>query len=179
MIGPNADSARNLFGDYSYAAHVEALLEMRDSDNVFNVPIPDDLDLELDVIGDRTVRSALHQALPRAIVHHARGCPVVEPDRSGFADAVRIATEADVAIMVMGDKAGLTRDLTSGESRDRSSLDLPGVQEELVEAVLATGTPVVLVLVAGRPCGSAGTPRALRRRDRCMAAGRRRRRGDR
>ncbi len=96
VIGPNADEARNLFGDYSYAAHVEALLEMRDSDNVFHVPLPDDLDLDLDVVGDRTVRSALHQALPRAIIHHARGCPVVEPDRSGFADAVRLATEADV-----------------------------------------------------------------------------------
>ena len=56
--------------------------------------------------------------------------------------------------MVMGDKAGLTIDSTCGESRDRASLDLPGVQEDLVRAVLATGTPVVLVLVAGRPCGS-------------------------
>jgi beta-glucosidase len=55
----------------------------------------------------------------------------------------------------MGDKSGLTEDCTSGEFRDRASLDLPGVQEELVRAVLATGTPVVLVLVAGRPSGSA------------------------
>ena len=56
--------------------------------------------------------------------------------------------------MVMGDKAGLTMDSTCGESRDRASLDLPGAQEDLLRAVLATGTPVVLVLVAGRPCGS-------------------------
>ena len=56
--------------------------------------------------------------------------------------------------MVMGDKAGLTDDCTSGESRDVASLDLPGVQEELVHAVLDTGTPVVLVLVAGRPSAS-------------------------
>jgi beta-glucosidase len=56
--------------------------------------------------------------------------------------------------MVMGDKAGLTDDCTSGEARDRASLDLPGVQEDLVRAVVATGTPVVVVLVAGRPCGS-------------------------
>ena len=55
----------------------------------------------------------------------------------------------------MGDKAGLTDDCTTGESRDRASLDLPGVQEDLVRAVVATGTPVVLVLVAGRPIGSA------------------------
>jgi beta-glucosidase len=57
--------------------------------------------------------------------------------------------------MVMGDRAGLTDACTTGESRDRSTLDLPGVQEDLVKAVLATGTPVVLVLVAGRPAGSA------------------------
>jgi beta-glucosidase len=57
--------------------------------------------------------------------------------------------------MVMGDKAGLTDDSTSGESRDVASLDLPGVQEDLVRAVIDTGTPVVLVLVAGRPLASA------------------------
>jgi beta-glucosidase len=56
--------------------------------------------------------------------------------------------------MVMGDKAGLITDCTSGEGRDRLSLDLPGVQDDLVRAVAATGTPVILVLVSGRPCGS-------------------------
>jgi beta-glucosidase len=60
-----------------------------------------------------------------------------------------------VAILVMGDKAGLTEECTSGEGRDRSSLDLPGVQEDLIRAVVETGTPVVLVLVAGRPTASA------------------------
>jgi beta-glucosidase len=59
-----------------------------------------------------------------------------------------------VAVLVMGDKAGLTDDCTSGESRDVASLGLPGVQESLARAVIATGTPVVLVLVAGRPLGS-------------------------
>jgi beta-glucosidase len=59
-----------------------------------------------------------------------------------------------VVVLVLGDKAGLTTECTSGEGRDRSSLDLPGVQEELARAVIATGTPVVTVLVVGRPCGS-------------------------
>jgi beta-glucosidase len=154
VIGPNADVARNLFGDYSYAAHLETLLEMRDSDNVFNVPIPDDFDLDIDVVGDRTVLGAMRDAFPSATIAHVPGCGITDPDRSGFAEAVRLAAAADVVVMVMGDKAGLTLDATSGESRDRSSLDLPGVQEDLVRAVQATGTPVVLVLVAGRPCGS-------------------------
>jgi beta-glucosidase len=52
---------------------------------------------------------------------------------------------------VVGDKAGLTPDCTSGEFRDSAQLTLPGVQQQLVEAILATGTPVVLVLVTGRP----------------------------
>jgi beta-glucosidase len=75
--------------------------------------------------------------------------------RDGFEAAVALAAEADVAVLVMGDKSGLTDDCTSGESRDRASFDLPGVQEDLVRAVLATGTPVVLALVAGRPAASA------------------------
>ncbi len=54
----------------------------------------------------------------------------------------------------MGERSGLTDDCTTGESRDVSSLRLTGVQEDLVHAVAATGTPVVLVLVAGRPVGS-------------------------
>ena len=83
-------------------------------------------------------------------------------DADGFAEAVALAAECDVAVMVMGDKAGLTDDCTSGESRDVASLDLPGVQEELVQAVLDTGTPVVLVLVAGRPIGERGAARTVR-----------------
>jgi beta-xylosidase len=154
VIGPNADNPRNLFGDYSYAAHVETLLEMRDTDNVFHVPIPDDLDLDADVAGERTVFLAIRAAFPTATVRTTPGCTVSGNDRDGFDDAVRLAAESDIAVMVMGDKAGLTMDATCGEGRDRSSLDLPGVQEELLRAVVATGTPVVLVLVAGRPCGS-------------------------
>jgi beta-glucosidase len=88
-------------------------------------------------------------------VSFARGCDTTDPSDAGFAEAVELAAAADVAVMVMGDKSGLTEDCTSGEFRDRASFDLPGLQEELVRAVLATGTPVVLVLVAGRPSASA------------------------
>jgi beta-glucosidase len=90
-----------------------------------------------------------------ARVSFARGCDVADTSDAGFAEAVELAASAGVAVMVMGDKSGLTEDCTSGEFRDRASFDLPGVQEQLVRAVLATGTPVVLVLVAGRPSGSA------------------------
>jgi beta-glucosidase len=153
VIGPNADVARNLYGDYSYPAHVESLREMHRSSNVFDIPIPDDLDLREADVSSPSVLEALRSRFGVA-VRFARGCGVDDDDRSGFAEAVELAAEADVVILVVGDKAGLTDDCTSGESRDRSSLDLPGVQEELARLVLDTGTPVVTVMVVGRPCGS-------------------------
>ncbi|HOC13761.1 MAG TPA: glycoside hydrolase family 3 C-terminal domain-containing protein, partial [Propionicimonas sp.] len=79
------------------------------------------------------------------------GCAVEGADTSGIAAAVATATDADVAIVVVGDQAGLFGRGTVGEGNDTDSLDLPGVQRELVEAVVATGTPVVLVLLTGRP----------------------------
>ena len=155
VIGPNADSARHLFGDYTYPAHVESLAEiLRSGRNVFSMPLDERHELGDPDTDAVTVLAAL-QARFGPSVHHAPGCGVNDDDRGGIADAVELAADADVAVLVMGDKAGLTDDCTSGESRDVSSLDLPGVQEELARAVIATGTPVVLVLVAGRPTGSA------------------------
>ena len=153
VIGPNADDVRNLYGDYSYPSHVESLLEMRTTDNVFDIPIPDDFGVSELTIDAPSIVAALRARFGGA-VRHARGCGVNDDDRSGFAEAVDLAASSDVVVLVVGDKAGLTVDCTSGESRDRSSLDLPGVQEELARAVLDTGTPVVTVLVSGRPCGS-------------------------
>jgi len=155
VIGPNADDLRNLLGDYSYPSHVESLNEMaRSGGNVFSVGLPDRLDFGDPLPAAPTVLDALRARLGDS-VRFARGCEIAGTSRAGFDEAVALAAEADVAILVLGDRSGLTEDCTSGESRDRSSLDLPGVQEQLARAVLATGTPVVLVLVAGRPCGSA------------------------
>ena len=151
VIGPNAASLRNLMGDYSYPAHIEALAETTTL-SVFETAVPDEITLvehSVDMVsildGIRARVSAQTQ------VRYAKGCDVLSQDTSGFDEAVRIARESDVAILVMGDKAGLTADCTTGESRDRAELGLPGVQEDLVRAVLATGTPAVLVLVTGRP----------------------------
>jgi beta-glucosidase len=155
VIGPNADRARHLFGDYTYPASVESLEEvLRSGQNVFSMPL--DAGHRLGDADSRatTVASALRARFgPDA--RYAPGCDVTGEDRAGFAEAVELAAGSDVAVMVMGDKAGLTDDSTSGESRDVSSFHLPGVQEDLVQAVADTGTPVVLVLVAGRPLASA------------------------
>lgn len=72
--------------------------------------------------------------------------PLSTAERAGIDEAVRAATGADVAVVVLGDG-----DRTVGESLSRTSLDLPGRQQELLQAVHATGTPVVLVLINGRP----------------------------
>jgi beta-glucosidase len=155
VIGPNADEVRNLVGDYTYPVHVESLQEMRRSGrNVFGIPIDASHSLDTVELPASTIAGEL-TARFGARVRYAKGCDVNSTSRAGFADAVALAASCDVAVMVMGDKSGLTDDCTSGESRDVSSLDLPGVQEDLVRAVLGTGTPVVLVLVAGRPIGSA------------------------
>jgi beta-xylosidase len=153
VIGPNADAVRNLFGDYSYPAHVESLREMRGADNVFDIPVPDALEIAEVAITAPSILDGLRSRLGDA-VRYAQGCAIDDDDRSGFDEAVEIARQSDAVVLVLGDKAGLTADCTSGESRDRSSLDLPGVQEELARLILDTGTPVITVLVIGRPCGS-------------------------
>lgn len=155
VIGPNADEARHLFGDYTYAAHIELLREaQKGSENVFAIPIDDGFSLKGERPPVPTILDALRQQLGNSVAF-ARGCDVNGTSRDGFPAAVELAAKSDLAVLVMGDKSGLTKDCTSGESNDRVSLDLPGVQEDLVREIVATGTPVVLVLVAGRPTGSA------------------------
>jgi beta-glucosidase len=133
VVGPNADRAEALFGCYSFANHV----------------LSHHPGTELGIAAP-TVLAALRDELGGAVTY-ARGCAVADDDRTGFAEAVAAAAAADVAIVVGGDQAGLFGRGTSGEGCDADSLELPGVQRELVEAVLATGTPVVLVLLTGRP----------------------------
>ncbi len=157
LIGPNAANPRQMLGDYSYATHLESLIEvLKSGRNVFAMPIDRGVHIEADadLAYVHTVHDALISALPEATVTYAEGCSITGDDRGGFAAAVEAAARSDVAVMVMGERSGLTEDCTTGESRDVASLRLTGVQEELVHAVAATGTPVVLVLIAGRPVGS-------------------------
>lgn len=156
VIGPTADDARNLLGDYTHPAHMETLIESRESSEaaIGGMPdIPADLEVETAIAGVPTVLDELRDRFGDR-VRHAAGCGIGDQDRSGFDEATALAAAADIVVLVVGDRSGLVDACTSGEARDRSSLDLPGVQEELAAAVLATGTPVVTVLVSGRPCGS-------------------------
>jgi beta-glucosidase len=151
VIGPNADDTRNLLGDYSYPAHIETLITFKEL-GFSQHPLPDSLKLVDDYASMISVLEAIRRAVSSSTqIGYAKGCDVNSASTEGFAAAVEAARRADVAVVVVGDKAGLTPACTSGEFRDSAQLTLPGVQQQLVEAILATGTPVVLVLVTGRP----------------------------
>lgn len=79
-------------------------------------------------------------------VAHAKGCDVEGVDKNGFDAAMSAARTSDVVIVAIGEKA-----MMSGEAASRAEITLPGVQEDLVEALIATGKPVVVVLMNGRP----------------------------
>ncbi|MBL0199835.1 MAG: glycoside hydrolase family 3 C-terminal domain-containing protein [Chitinophagaceae bacterium] len=77
---------------------------------------------------------------------YAKGCEIEGDDKSGFAEAVEAAKKSDVVILSMGER----RDM-SGEAKSRSNINIPGVQEDLLKELLATGKPLVVLINAGRP----------------------------
>ncbi|BFO19159.1 hypothetical protein SHKM778_55470 [Streptomyces sp. KM77-8] len=98
-----------------------------------------------------TLRDTLTAEFPDADITVARGTGVDDGDLTGLGEAVDAARESDIVIAVLGDRAGLFGRGTSGEGCDADSLALPGAQQQLLDALLDSGTPVVTVLLAGRP----------------------------
>jgi beta-glucosidase len=121
LIGPLADSATDMLGCWSAQG------------------------LPSDVI---TLKTALAQrtAADRMNLLYAEGSRILGNDPSGFDEAVRVARKADVAILALGERGDRT-----GEAASRAHLDLDGQQQKLLEAIHATGTPVIVVLFSGRP----------------------------
>jgi beta-glucosidase len=119
VIGPLADSRSDLLGCWPGQGHAEDVVSMLEG---------------------------LKGKIGPEKIHFAKGCNIQGNDDSGFADAVKLAQESDVAIVVLGESAGM-----SGEAASRVFLGLPGVQEDLLKAVHATGKPIILVLMNGRP----------------------------
>jgi len=101
--------------------------------------------LDKDVITVKTALEARAQQAGGSIVY-AKGTEILGDSEAGFAEAVRAAKSADVAVLAMGESGAM-----SGEAGSRAYLDLPGNQEELLKAVVATGKPVVLLVFSGRP----------------------------
>ena len=77
---------------------------------------------------------------------YPKGCNLNDKDTSGFAEAIKVAMQADVIVVSVGE----LRDM-SGEAKSRSRLQLPGVQHALIERLASTGKPLVVLISAGRP----------------------------
>lgn len=123
VIGPNADDPRNQLGDY------------------ISEEIPQEI---------VTILAGIRKRASGAEVLYVKGCDVMGAKRDEIRAAADAARRSDVAIVVVGENERKKPDATNGEGRDVASLDLTGMQQQLVEAVQATGTPVVVVLVNGR-----------------------------
>ncbi|GHN02740.1 glycosyl hydrolase [Cytophagales bacterium WSM2-2] len=93
-----------------------------------------------------TLLEGIKSKLLDAKITYAKGCNIKDDDTSGFAEAVRTATLSDIVLLAVGEGAQMT-----GEAASRSSLDLPGVQQQLIEEIQKSGKPIVVVLMNGRP----------------------------
>ncbi|MCQ1947645.1 glycoside hydrolase family 3 N-terminal domain-containing protein [Arthrobacter sp. zg-Y1116] len=134
VVGPNADNPMAFLGCYSFPAHVG----VQHPEVAAGIELP-------------TVAAALRGEFPDSAMTVTAGCSVDGPETDGFADALSAAREADVVVAVLGDRSGLFGRGTSGEGCDTESLVLPGVQQQLLDELLDTDKPVVLVLLTGRP----------------------------
>lgn len=134
VIGPNADNPHAVFGCYSFPLHVG----VRYPDLPMGLAMP-------------TLREALAAEFPDAELTYTQGTSVDGGELDGLHDAIEVAARADVVVLALGDRAGLFGRGTSGEGCDAEDLSLPGAQQQLLDAVLATGTPTVVVMLAGRP----------------------------
>ena len=120
VIGPLADDQKNMLGPWSGDGRAE------------------------DVV---TILAGIRAKVgPETQIHYTPGCGITDSTCEGMDEAVRLARQAEVVVVVVGESAEM-----SGEAASRASLDLPGRQLDLVKAVHATGTPTVVVLVNGRP----------------------------
>ncbi len=144
VIGPNADNVYNQLGDYTAPQPAGKVV---------------------------TVLQAIRAAVgPKTIVRYAKGTGILGTSETGFAEALEAVRQSSVAVVVMGgssariystpfaengaarpEMASDTSDMEDGEGYDRATLNLAGVQQQLIEKIVATGKPVVLVLIEGRP----------------------------
>jgi beta-glucosidase len=174
VIGPNADNLRNLFSGYSYIATYEMMYgfmtrsaggpglegvtiseeQIAQSAAIAKMMPTVDQAINMNFPNMQTVYQAICEDFPHAAVNYAKGCDISERDYSGFDEAVKLANDCDVAILVLGGKNGSGAGCTMGENVDASDIGLPGVQEELAKAVAATGKPFVIVHINGRPLSS-------------------------
>jgi len=127
VIGPNANHERNMLGDYT------------------SINVTQDIMTILEGIKSKVGKNAR--------VSYVQGCNVIGDDLNELKQASQAAGQSDVAIVVVGENEWRTpgKKGTVGEGYDAATLELTGMQQELVKAVYNTGTPTIVVLVNGRP----------------------------
>ena len=175
VIGPHADSLRYPVSGYTYPAYIEMMdaARKKNADVTFNGMIDEQakaeaeneapkgpFDTMFEMFDEQDIRKLddmngvlrkLHARSLREVLSerfetvYAEGCDIIDRSEEGFADAVKAAEESDVVVMALGGNCGWVN-VTGGEGKDRQSLELPGVQEKLLETVAATGKLVVIVL---------------------------------
>jgi len=157
VVGPTADDPLALLSGYSFPVHL-IISDMLEETAQVTTPL-----------------QALTHYLGESQVQYAKGCHIIEKrmagapvfpgdssgkpmqqspvstDTSLIPHAVRVANDSDLVVACVGDLAGLFQSGTVGEGSDTDSLNLPGVQQQLLEALVATGKPVVVVMTGGRP----------------------------
>ncbi|MEU2549305.1 glycoside hydrolase family 3 N-terminal domain-containing protein [Streptomyces roseolus] len=134
LIGPTAEAPTAVLGCYSFPVHVGG----QHPDVPLGIELP-------------TLHEALRAEFPTADIVVAPGTGIDDGATDGIPEAVALARDADLVIAALGDRAGLFGRGTSGEGCDAESLSLPGAQQQLLDALLDTGTPVISTLLAGRP----------------------------
>ncbi|MFF5503319.1 beta-glucosidase [Streptomyces roseolus] len=138
LIGPTAEAPTAVLGCYSFPVHVGG----QHPDVPLGIELP-------------TLHEALRDEFPAAEFVLAAGTGIDDGATDGIAEAVALARGADLVVVALGDRAGLFGRGTSGEGCDAESLELPGAQGRLLDALLDavrdTGTPLVATLLAGRP----------------------------
>lgn len=162
VIGPTADDPLALLSGYSFPVHL-IISDMLEQTSQVTTPL-----------------DALQRQLGRDNVRYAKGCHIIEKrmagapvfpgdsggkpmqaspvshDTSLIPDAVKTADQSDVVVLCVGDLSGLFQSGTVGEGSDTDSLELPGVQQQLLDALVATGKPVIVVMTGGRPYNLGG-----------------------
>ncbi|MBB4120252.1 glycoside hydrolase family 3 N-terminal domain-containing protein [Martelella radicis] len=164
VIGPTADDPLALLGDYAFPVH---LIHNEAQEEVESVVTP---------------LAGLRAKLGAENVIYARGCNILDERKAGapvfpgdvddstsleqasslstrldmIPSAVEAANSADVAIVCVGDLSGIFQTGTVGEGSDADTLELPGVQQKLLDAVIETGKPVIVVVSSGRPYNLGG-----------------------
>lgn len=140
VIGPCADRARALLADYAFPQARQSSCDFHGHELAHKAVVT-------------VLQGITHHAKNHAVnITYAPGCDLVAGTDESRSQAVAAASQADVVVMVLGEESMVL----SGEGFDRCRLELPPIQEKLLQAVAETGKPIVLVLTYGRPLALAG-----------------------